>query len=107
MGHDFLWQSRHVDARPEQSASQRLLLAFFGIERDMRGSDVKSLQIFITKSRLGDSRAGQAQRTQQLAGGRDRCSPQPPKPPSKGNPRRHDGPSGYPPPGGRRTNIRL
>src|SRR5262245_56398232 len=67
MGHNSLWEPRHVDSYTEQAARQRLCLPFRGVERDMRGGDVKSTQIVVAESRLGDGRAGQIQFRQQLA----------------------------------------
>src|SRR6185295_15838599 len=67
MGHDSLRKSRHVDARAEQSTGERLRFPFLGAERDMRGSDVKGLEIVVTEGGLGDGGAGQAQRTEQRA----------------------------------------
>src|SRR5690349_10179829 len=67
MSHDSLGQSGHVDARAEQAAGKRLLLALFGVERDVRGGDVESTKIVTAEGGLGHGGAGQAQRLQQLA----------------------------------------
>ena len=51
----------HVDANAEQAAGERLLLALFRIERDMRGGDVKRPQIVAGEGRLGHRGARQSQ----------------------------------------------
>src|SRR5678815_722424 len=67
MGHNSLWQAGHLDARAEQAAGQRLLLAFLGVERHVRRGDVKRLQVVVTERGLGDGRAGQVDLADQFA----------------------------------------
>src|SRR6187200_573038 len=67
MRHDSLWQSRHVDSRAEQATGERLLPALFCIERHVRGSDVKRLEIVACEGRLGDRGTRQSNGLQQLA----------------------------------------
>src|SRR5688500_2615518 len=69
MGHNSLWKARNVDTCPEQPACQRLLLAFFRVERDARGGDVKGLQIIAAEGGLCHGRAGQAQCAEQFPRG--------------------------------------
>src|SRR4051812_11874103 len=75
MGHDFLRKTGHVNPYAEQSAGQRLMASFLGIERDVRGGDVQGAEILVTERRLGDRRAGQAQGAQQFARGRVTLQP--------------------------------
>src|SRR5690349_9688799 len=67
MSHYSLGQAGHIDAGAEETAGQRLLPAFLGAERDVRGGDVKGSQIVAAESRLGHRGAGQAKCLQQLA----------------------------------------
>src|SRR6186997_2031152 len=69
MGHNSLRQSRHVYACAEQTTGERLCFPFLGAERNVRGGDVQSLQVIVTKGRLGDGGAGQLDLAQQLASG--------------------------------------
>src|SRR6478735_2848655 len=67
MRHDSLWQSRHVDPRAEQAAGERLLPTLFCIECNVRGSDVKRLEVVACEGCLGDRGTRQSNGLQQFA----------------------------------------